>query len=116
MRRFPALALLVSLAACGNSVTAPRTGLLAFKLDTVSCTSSGESGRITFYIEGSIVPAATELGTVSLSPGDTSPSYTVPAGVHGVSALFMDSPNIGYRHADVTVPANGSVTALVTCN
>lgn len=111
MRRLAVLAVaLFSLAACngGKSATAPApTGSVVFKLDANTCGTA--PGVFTFFIDGAAV------GSIAIAGGQSSPSYTVVAGTHFLSARLA---NTGYTWQTLTadVPAGKTWTYFMTCS
>ena len=101
-----AMALLVACGGCSEMMGIQNnTGTLVFTLDANSC--SPGSGDITFYVDGSAV------GTATLSPGLSSPSYTVSAGQHFASA--GTAHGYDWPSRSFTVEAGGRFTYLLLC-
>lgn len=98
------------LAGCSTSdITGPDKGAVVFKVDAQTC---GGTASIDLFIDGSLV------GTEQMSSGSSSKAYTATAGQHIVGAHTTNATATSGRvwpSATVTVPANATYTALLTC-
>lgn len=114
-RLIAVLSLVAVIAACGGDSTGPSappppppppTGALYFRVDALTCSGSG---TIEFFIDG------TSRFTQTLSAGQTSQGTTVVAGPHTAGARETIQAGYTWPTQQVSVPANGSYTAILTC-
>ena len=97
-------------AACSQSITAPPTRTLYFKIDDATC-----KGTHSTYFEID----TNEVGPEMLAPGQTSTAYAVTEGPHAVKArlvnYFGTPADLWTINNRVTVPANEALTTIVSC-
>ena len=92
--------------ACSKDTTAPAVGTLYFKVDALTCSGTG---TIEFFIDG------TSRFTQTMSAGQTSQGTSVTAGSHTAGARETTVGGYVWPTQNVTVPANASYAAILTC-
>jgi hypothetical protein len=97
-------------AGCSDVTTPPRTGTLYFQIDGATC-----KGTHSTYFEID----TTEVGPETLAPAQTSRGYAVTEGRHAVKARLVDyfgtPADLWTINSRLTVPADGTATAIVAC-
>jgi hypothetical protein len=108
MRKRLAVIMLAVLAACGgDSGTQPSpTGTLIFRLDAQTCTGTG---TLNFFLDG------TNIGTATISAGQSQSFANQPAGQHIAGASEARIGGYVWPSATVMIPVNGTYTQVLSC-
>lgn len=108
MRALLGIATLCGVLACGGSdgPAAPAKGTVFFKVDALTCQGTG---TIQFFLDGS------NVGTETLSAGQTSQGYPTTAGSHVAGARLANSTYV-WPNTTIQVTANGSYTDILPCS
>lgn len=107
MRRLIVAVVLLFTVACGNNSPMAASGAILYTLDANSCRGL-PALTIDFYVDG------TNVGSGTLTPGQSSRSFSVAAGQHVLSARVA---NINYVWPVLNATANpgGSFTYVLIC-